>query len=609
MNPLQRSGKQLVFWLIGLTLLFAAFQNMKAVQPEEEIPYSTFKEKLTSGTVTEVTMRPDLIRGRYGAQGGKLVPFRTFPLPDPDLVKEMAAAKVALYQGEPDKSWITAVVINLGWVVLFFGLWWIFVIRQVQVGGKQAMSFGKSRAKRNEPDKKKKVTFVDVAGCDEAKEELQEIVAFLKDPAKFTKLGGRIPKGVLLFGPPGTGKTLLAKAVAGEASVPFFSASGSEFVEMFVGVGASRVRDLFEQAKKAAPAVIFVDELDAVGRARFAGIGGGHDEREQTLNQILIELDGFDSKEGVILVAATNRPDVLDPALLRPGRFDRHIPVSAPDLKGRQQILEIHSKAVKLDPAVDLTVLARRTPGFVGADLANLVNEAALLSARRDKESVAMLELEEAIDRVMAGPSRRSRMISEKEKKIVAYHESGHTLVAKLLPGTDPVHKVSIIPRGPALGYTMQLPTEDRYLTSKTDILNRLCVLLGGRCAEELIFSEITTGATDDLNKATAYVRRMVTEFGMSEKLGNITFRKDEGEVFLGRDIARGPGYSDSTAQDIDGEIKRILEECYLKTRDLLTKNKALLESIATRLLEKEVVEAEELNEMFSQATLRKASA
>ncbi|MBI4424125.1 MAG: ATP-dependent zinc metalloprotease FtsH, partial [Elusimicrobia bacterium] len=384
--------------------------------------------------------------------------------------------------------------------------------------------------------------------------------------------------------------------------VPFFSSSGSEFVEMFVGVGAARVRDLFEQAKKAAPAVVFVDELDAVGRHRFAGIGGGHDEREQTLNQILVELDGFETKEGVILLGATNRPDVLDPALLRPGRFDRHVNVPSPDLRGREQILKVHAKGVKLAPEADLAVIARRTPGFVGADLANLVNEAALVAARRNKESVGMLELEEAIDRVIAGPQRKSRMIQDREKKVIAYHESGPTLVAKLLPNTDPVHKVTIIPRGPALGFTLQLPTEDRYLTSRSEIFNRLCVLLGGRCAEELIFNEITTGAADDLSKATAYAQKMVMEFGMSEKLGPITYRKPDEEVFLGRDIARGTGYSDSTAQIIDEEVKRIIRECQDVARDLLTKNKALLDRLAERLVEKEIVDADELNTIFAGA-------
>jgi cell division protease FtsH len=591
----------LVVWLGAFLLLLLLFQNIKVASSEIEIPYSAFKERVRKNQVSEVTIRPDLVRGQYEDGANQRQRFRAYPVPDPDLVKELESHAVTVFKGEPDRSWVTAVIVNLGWVALFFLLWWVFVIRQVQVGGKQALSFGRSRAKLQSGDKKTRVTFADVAGCDEAKEELEEIIAFLKDPAKFQKLGGKIPKGVLLYGLPGTGKTLLARAVAGEAGVPFFSASGSEFVEMFVGVGAARVRDLFEQAKKAAPAVIFVDELDAVGRHRFAGIGGGHDEREQTLNQILVELDGFESKEGVILIAATNRPDVLDPALLRPGRFDRHVNVPSPDKRGREAILKVHAKGVRLAQAVDLGVLARRTPGFVGADLANLVNEAALLAARRDKSEVTMDELEEAIDRVLAGPQRKSRMISEKERRVVAYHESGHTVVAKLLPGTDPVHKVSIIPRGPALGYTLQLPIEDRYLTSRTEIINRLCVLLGGRCAEEIVFKEITTGAADDLQKATAFAQKMVMEFGMSE-LGPITFRKDDHEVFLGRDITRGQGYSDNTAQLIDAEVKKILNECRTRACAILDKNRPVLDALAKRLVEKETIESDELNLLFQGA-------
>ncbi len=607
MNPGKRNAKQLVLWMAAFLLLMILFQNLKTTQYEVEIPYSSFKQKLRAGEISEVTMRPDLIRGEFkrkekGAEGMETNRFRTFPLPDPDLVKDMDASSLSVYKGEQDKTWVTAVLINLGWIVLFFLLWWVFVIRQVQMGGKQAMSFGKSKAKLHNGEKKKQIKFKDVAGVDEAKEELQEIVAFLRDPAKFQRLGGRIPKGVLLLGPPGTGKTLLAKAVAGEADVPFYSASGSEFVEMFVGVGASRVRDLFEQAKKSSPAVIFIDELDAVGRSRFAGIGGGHDEREQTLNQILVELDGFEGKEGVILIAATNRPDVLDPALLRPGRFDRHVSVSPPDKVGREAILKIHAKGVKLGSEIKLDVIARRTPGFVGADLANLVNEAALLAARRDRDDVSMAEMEEAIDRVMAGPSRRSRGISEKEKKVIAYHESGHTLVAKLIPGTDPVHKVSIIPRGPALGYTLQLPLEDTYLTTKTDIMNRLCVLLGGRVAEEIVFGEITTGATDDLNKATAYARKMIMEFGMNDKLGPIAYKKEAGQVFLGRDIVEGAGFSEATSELIDSEVKRILVETYAKVQGMLEKNREILQTIAERLIEKETLESDELDSILAGA-------
>jgi len=586
---------------VAFLFLLFLFQSMKEVGTVEDLQYSAFKQKIKAGQVVDLTMRADLIRGEYKDDKGALHHFQTIPLPDPSLVTELEENHVKNFQGEPDRSWITAILINLGWGILFIFIWWVFVIRQVQVGGKQAMAFGRSKAKLQNA-KAKKYTFGDVAGCEEAKEELQEIIEFLKDPARFQKLGGKIPKGVLLYGPPGTGKTLLARAVAGEAGVPFFSASGSEFVEMFVGVGAARVRDLFDQAKKSSPAVVFVDELDAVGRHRFAGIGGGHDEREQTLNQLLVELDGFESKEGVILVGATNRPDVLDPALLRPGRFDRHINVPVPDIRGREAILRVHARDVKLAPEVDFAVIARRTPGFVGADLANVVNEAALLAARRGKTQVEMHEMEEAIERVIAGPQRKSRVIQDKEKKVIAYHESGHTLVAKLLPNTDPVHKVTIIPRGPALGYTLQLPIEDRYLTSRSEILNRLCVLLGGRCAEELIFDEITTGACDDLSKATNFAQKMVTEFGMSEKLGPVTLRKADSEIFLGRDISRGQGYSESTAQMIDEEVKRIIRECQARARAILEKNKKLLDTLAQRLIEKESIDSDELNTLFAAA-------
>ncbi len=590
--------KQLLGWAAAFFLLLLIFQNVKRIGPETEVPYSVFKARLKSGDVSNVTMRPDLIRGEFKAASGPQR-FRTIPLPDPKLVEDLEEHKVQNFAGEPDRSWLTAVLVNVGWIVLFFGVWWFIMVRQVQMGGRQAMSFGRSKAKLQGKDRKGRITFVDVAGCDEAKEELQEIIEFLKDPKKFQKLGGKIPKGVLLYGLPGTGKTMLAKAVAGEAGVPFFSSSGSEFVEMFVGVGAARVRDLFEQAKKSAPAVIFVDELDAVGRHRFAGIGGGHDEREQTLNQLLVEMDGFDTKEGVILLGATNRPDVLDPALLRPGRFDRQVNVPSPDLKGREEILRVHAREVKLAEGVDLQIIARRTPGFVGADLANLVNEAALLAARRDKPAVTMLELEEAIDRVIAGPQRKSRMISDREKKVIAYHESGHTLIAKLLPGADPVHKVSIVPRGPALGYTLQLPTEDRYLTFKGEIENRLCVLLGGRTAEELVFNEVTTGAHDDLSKATAYASKMVTEFGMSDKVGPVSLKKPEEEVFLGRDIVRQPGYSEATAQTVDSEVQRIVRAAQTKARELLERNRHILDKLAQRLIEKEILEADEVSSIL----------
>ncbi|HXT00952.1 MAG TPA: ATP-dependent zinc metalloprotease FtsH [Elusimicrobiota bacterium] len=594
--------KTMLMWGFGLLMMLMLFNSVKTTVPvEKEIPYSEFKDHLRAGQITELRVRPDLIHGEYRDEKGALQSFHTLPLNDPNLVSELEQHKVANFQGEPDRSWMSGLLLNVGGILLFFVLWWFFVIRQVQVGGKQALSFGRSKAKMVD-EKKKKTVFADVAGCDESKEELSEIVEFLKHPEKFQKLGGKMPRGVLLFGPPGTGKTLLARAVAGEAGVPFFAASASEFVEMFVGVGASRVRDLFEQAKKAAPAVIFIDELDAVGRHRFAGIGGGHDEREQTLNQLLIELDGFEQNQGIILIAATNRPDVIDPALLRPGRFDRQIGVPVPDMKGREEILKVHSKNVKMAPGADLAVVARRTPGFAGADLANVINEAALLAARKNKEAVELVDLEEAIERVMAGPQKRNSLMSEKEKKIIAYHESGHTLVAKLIPGTDPVHKVSIISRGMALGYTLQLPLDDKYLTSRADILNRLAILLGGRAAEELTFSEITTGASDDLSKATAYATRMVTEFGMSDKVGPLSLKKPDQEMFLGRDMNKGAGYSESTAQLVDEEVKRIVTDAQAKARSLLTANKKILDDLAQKLFDREVLNGEEIDAILTAA-------
>lgn len=594
--------KQMAMWGFGLLMLLMLFNSVKSTVPlEKEIPYSEFKTHLKEGSITEVRVRPDLIRGTYRDEKGGTQVFRTLPLNDPNLVAELEEHKVTNFQGEPDRSWMSGVLLNVGGILLFFVLWWFFVIRQVQVGGKQALSFGRSKA-RMVDEKKKKTTFADVAGCDESKEELSEVVEFLKHPEKFQKLGGKMPRGVLLFGPPGTGKTLLARAVAGEAGVPFFSASASEFVEMFVGVGASRVRDLFEQAKKAAPAVIFIDELDAVGRHRFAGIGGGHDEREQTLNQLLIELDGFEQNQGIILIAATNRPDVIDPALLRPGRFDRQIMVPVPDLKGREAILRVHSKNVKMASDADLSIVARRTPGFAGADLANVINESALLAARKGKEAVELSDLEESIERVMAGPQRRSSVMSEKEKKVVAYHESGHTLVAKILPGTDPVHKVSIVSRGHALGYTLQLPLDDKYLTSRQDILNRLAILLGGRAAEEINFSEITTGAADDLSKATAYATRMVTEFGMSEKVGPLSLKKPDQEVFLGRDMNKGAGYSERTAQLIDEEVKRLVTEAQSTAREILTTHRRVLDDLAQKLFDREVLNGEDIDAILQGA-------
>ncbi|MCM2266746.1 MAG: ATP-dependent zinc metalloprotease FtsH [Elusimicrobiales bacterium] len=598
--PLKKNFRQLLFWFLAFTLFVAVYQNMKGVEREKQIPYSEFKAKLRDKAITKVSVRQDLIRGEV-KEGDKAVAFRTIPLADPKLIEDMETAGVTNFAAEADRGWIATLILNVGWIVLFIFLWWFLFIRQAQMGGKQAMNFGKSKAKQQDM-KKQKVTFKDVAGCDETKEELKDIVDYLKNPKKYQTLGGELPKGVLLYGPPGTGKTLLARAVAGEAGVPFFTSSGSEFVEMFVGVGASRVRDLFERAKKSAPAIIFLDELDAVGRSRFAGIGGGHDEREQTLNQMLVELDGFESKEGIILIGATNRPDVLDTALLRPGRFDRRINVPVPDIKGRLDILNVHAKKIKLTEGTDLNVIARHTPGFTGADLANIVNEGAIIAAKKEQKSVDLRDLEEAIEKNIAGPQRKSRIISDAEKRVVAYHEAGHTLVAKTLPGCDPVHKVTIIPRGPALGYTLQMPLEDKYLTSKTEILNRLCVLLGGRAAEEIAIGEITTGAHDDLAKVTNYAQKMVLEFGMSEKIGQLSLKKEESEVFLGRDIMRQAGYSNETARIVDEEIKRIVSDAYMKAKAALTGNRKALDAIANRLIENEVVDAAEIDSLMAAA-------
>ncbi len=587
--------KGLSLWLI-IILVVMLFARLMRPQEYKEIGYSEFKSYLRSGQVVEALISEAMIKGEFRSETGEPVKFKTVPVEDPKLVEELEAYGVK-YKGEVKRNWFSVILFNFGPILLFVFIWFM-LIRSMQSGGKQAMSFGRSRAKLTDQSKQR-VTFADVAGVDEAKEELQEIIAFLKEPKKFQKLGGKIPKGVLLYGVPGSGKTLLAKAVAGEAGVPFFGASGSEFVEMFVGVGASRVRDLFNQGKKSAPCLLFIDELDAVGRHRFAGIGGGHDEREQTLNQLLVEMDGFDTKEGVILIAATNRPDVLDPALLRPGRFDRHIMVPNPDLKGREEILKVHTRNIKLGPDVDLKVIARRTPGFVGSDIANLVNEAALLAAREDKKAVEIKEFEEAIDRVIAGPQRKSRMISEREKKIIAYHEAGHALVAKLIPGTDPIHKVSIIPRGPALGYTLQLPLEDKYLSTKTEIIDKLTVFLGGRASEELTFNELTTGAENDLQQATEIAHKMICEYGMSDKLGPLTLRKKETEIFLGRDFTKEKAYSEKTAQIIDEEVKKIVEDCRDRAKDLLKKNKAKLDRLAKALIEKEILAGEEVEKIL----------
>jgi len=593
--------KSLISWILIFFLIFLFIRGVREIQTEKEIPYSEFKSLLREGKITEVKIKSETLSGKYIDDNNKISLFKTYRvLEDTKLVEELENKNVKFTAVADRGGWFWTLLINFGPVILFIVLW-ILWTKQLQSGGKQAMMFGKSRARLYMGKNKSDVTFKDVAGCDEVKEELQEIIEFLKDPKKFQRLGGKIPKGVLLYGPPGTGKTLLAKAVAGEAGVPFFSASGSEFVEMFVGVGASRVRDLFEQGRKHAPCLLFIDELDAVGRHRFAGIGGGHDEREQTLNQLLVELDGFDTTEGVILIAATNRPDVLDPALLRPGRFDRHIVVPVPDIKGREEILKVHTRKVKLAPDVDLAIISQRTPGFVGADLANLVNEAALLAARKNKDAVDMSDFDEAVEKVMAGPARKSRVISEREKKIIAYHESGHALVAKLTPGCDPVHKISLIPRGPALGYTLQLPAEDKYIISKQEFLNKISVLLGGRIAEKLVFNDLTTGAQNDLSKATDIATKMVTEYGMSEKIGPLTLRKREEEIFLGRDyLAKEKLYSEYTAKLIDDEIKNIIETCEHNVEKLLSENYKKLEALANKVMEKEVLEGKEIDEIIS---------
>ena len=498
---------------------------------------------------------------------------------------------------QDESPWLNLLFSLLPFLLLALVLLW--VLGQVQGGGSRVMGFGKSRAKLVSKDQPK-VTFADVAGLDEAVEELEEIKDFLAAPAKFQEMGAKIPKGVLLFGPPGTGKTLLAKAVAGEAGVPFFSISGSDFVEMFVGVGASRVRDLFEQAKNAAPAIVFVDEIDAVGRHRGAGLGGGHDEREQTLNQLLVEMDGFDQKQGVILLASTNRPDILDPALLRPGRFDRQIVVDRPDLEGRKAILAVHARGKPFAEGVDLDVIARRTPGFTGADLANLVNEAALLSARHDLKLIGLPQLEEAIDRVMAGPERRSRLISDREKRVIAFHEGGHALVAHALPNTDPVHKISIIPRGRALGYTLTLPTEDKFLVTRSELVDELAMLLGGRTAEELIFADPTTGAQNDIDRATTIARQMVTEFGMSDELGPMRFGHPQGEVFLGRDFTSTPDYSEEVAASIDTEVRRLIDAAHAVALEVLTQNRETLDRLAAELIEHETLETERVQAIFA---------
>lgn len=588
--------KNLALWLVislMMILLFNLFNKPRPVQ--DKVNYSDFIAAVEAGKVGSVIIQGSDILGKY--TDGK--EFRSYKPADTNIVEILQEKKVAI-SARPEEERVSWFSIFISWfpLILLVGVW-IFFMRQMQAGGGKAMSFGKSRAKLL-TEAQGKITFEDVAGIEEAKEELEEIIQFLKEPKKFTKLGGRIPKGVLLMGPPGTGKTLLARAVAGEAGVPFFSISGSDFVEMFVGVGASRVRDLFVQGKKNAPCIIFIDEIDAVGRHRGAGLGGGHDEREQTLNQLLVEMDGFESNEGVILIAATNRPDVLDPALLRPGRFDRQVVVPRPDVKGREAILKVHSNKTPLAPSVDLGVIARGTPGFSGADLANVVNEAALLAARKDKSVIDMEDIDNAKDKVLMGVERRSMVISEEEKKNTAYHEAGHTLVAKFIPGTDPVHKVSIIPRGRALGVTMQLPIEDKHSYSRESLMNRIAVLMGGRAAEELIFHTMTTGAGNDIERATEMARKMVCEWGMSPKLGPVTFGKKDEQIFLGRDMASAKNYSEATAVEIDAEIRQIVEENYRRAFQLLTENIGSLHRLSQVLIEKETMTGADVDDLIA---------
>lgn len=558
-----------------------------------DISYTSFMQHVQQDEIKQVTIVDNVISGKL--KDGK--EFSTVAPNDSKLVEKLEAKKVDIKAELPPQSpWWMSILSSILPMLIIVGLWFM-LMNQGGAGGGKVMNFGKSRARRYD-EEKLKITFKDVAGAEEAKQELEEVVEFLKHPQKYNDLGAKIPKGVLLYGPPGTGKTLLAKAVAGEAGVPFFSISGSDFVEMFVGVGASRVRDLFDQAKKSAPCIVFIDEIDAVGRQRGAGLGGGHDEREQTLNQLLVEMDGFSANEGIIMIAATNRPDILDPALLRPGRFDRQIVVDRPDIKGRTEILKVHVKGKPMGQDVNLDVIAQRTPGFTGADLSNLVNEAALLTARKDKKAINMPEMEEAAERVIMGPERKSRVISDKEKRLTAYHEGGHTIVGMLLEHTDPVHKVTIIPRGRAGGYTLSLPKEDKYYATRSEMLDELKVLLGGRVAEALVLKEISSGASNDLQRATQLARQMICEYGMSENIGPVTFGHRQDQVFLGRDIARDKDYSEEVAAEIDKEVRSFMEDAYAATEKLLSDNIDKLHVIAKALMEKETLEEEEINQL-----------
>ncbi len=608
---MSQSLKNAAFWLVVILLLLFIVNKFDTKKMKQvELSYTELMGKINTDVEAErikkVKIRGNTISGNYTDKDGEKEFHTMKPAEDPEFMKILRTKGVEITVKPEDQNKWMNIIGYLFPIVLIVGFW-IFFMKQMQSGGGKAMSFGKSRAKLL-TENQQKVTFEDVAGIDEAKEELEEIIEFLKEPKKFTKLGGKIPKGVLLMGAPGTGKTLLARAIAGEAGVPYYSISGSDFVEMFVGVGASRVRDLFVQGKKNAPCIIFIDEIDAVGRHRGAGLGGGHDEREQTLNQLLVEMDGFESNEGVILIAATNRPDVLDPALLRPGRFDRQVVVSKPDIRGRLGILKVHTKKTPLGDDVNLEIIARGTPGFSGADLANLVNEAALLAARHDKECVEMSEFDLAKDKVLMGSERKSMIISDDEKRNTAYHEAGHTLVAILMPGTDPIHKVSIIPRGHALGLTQQLPIDEKHTYPKDYLLNNIAILMGGRAAEEIVLNHMTTGAGSDIERASELARKMVCNWGMSEKLGPLAFGKKDEQIFLGKEIATHKDYSDVTALEIDNEIKRIVTDAYSKARKLLTDNINQLHAISESLLEYEVLDGDDVDRIVRGERLTKTT-
>ena len=589
--------KNVVFYLLMIMVVIGMFDYYSAAPAKQtDLSYTKFLQQVDEDKIKQVTIVDNIISGKLsdGKEFTTVVPNN-----DANLISKLQSKNVDIKaELPPQPPWWTGILSSVLPMLLIVGLWFMMMNNQGGGGGR-VMNFGKSRARRYDEDKIK-VTFKDVAGAAEAKQELQEVVEFLKEPQKYNELGAKIPKGVLLYGPPGTGKTLLAKAVAGEAGVPFFSISGSDFVEMFVGVGASRVRDLFEQAKKSAPCIVFIDEIDAVGRQRGAGLGGGHDEREQTLNQLLVEMDGFGANEGIIMIAATNRPDILDPALLRPGRFDRQIVVDRPDIKGRTEILKVHVKGKPIADDVELEIIAQRTPGFTGADLSNLVNEAALMAARKNKKKINMPEMEEAAERVIMGPERKSRVISDNEKRLTAYHEGGHTIVGMLLEHTDPVHKVTIIPRGRAGGYTLSLPKEDRYYATRSEMLDELKVLLGGRVAEALVLKEISSGASNDLQRATALARQMICEYGMSEKIGPVTFGHRQDQVFLGRDIARDKDYSEEVAAEIDKEVRSFLDDAYAATEKLLNENMDKLHLIAQALIERETLEKEEIADIVN---------